>query len=96
LYRACNRREKNIDVVNYLISLGADYNNRNTIGETPLHGACRHGNLELVKLLVNSGADTTITNDSNRIAFTYLPNDITSEDILKECSPMNIKEPYEF
>lgn len=40
-----------------LISAGIDVSKAGDLGYTPLHLACMGGNLEMVKLLVSSGAD---------------------------------------
>lgn len=41
---------------------------QNASGNTPLHWACLNGHLETVKILVNAGADFTITNDAGHDA----------------------------
>jgi len=52
----------NIDGVRTMLDVGWDIDTRNVVwAETPVHRAAFHGNLELVKLLVNRGADLTIT-----------------------------------
>src|SRR5579884_4401225 len=40
-----------------LIAAGIDVNKAGDLGYTPLHVACMKGNLELVKLLVDNGAN---------------------------------------
>lgn len=40
-----------------LIEAGIDVNKAGDLGYTPLHVACMHGNLEMVRLLIDSGAD---------------------------------------
>ena len=46
-----------MNVVKYLIKLGADINKENTKKETPLFYACRNGNDELVDYLIGRGGD---------------------------------------
>ena len=43
--------------VKYLIQAGADVNDRDRVGDTPLQEAFRQGNLEIIRLLVDAGAD---------------------------------------
>ena len=45
------------NVLNILAARGANINERNEIGETPLHLATKNNRLESVKMLVNLGAD---------------------------------------
>jgi ankyrin repeat protein len=52
-----------IDEVKSIISKNNKIlNNKNTHGDTPLNVACYEGNLEIVKLLLNNGADVNNTN----------------------------------
>ena len=44
------------ELVNQLISNGANVNEPNFDGSTPLHIACRDGLLEMVKILIENGA----------------------------------------
>jgi ankyrin repeat protein len=46
-----------IDAAKALINAGIDINKAGDLGYTPLHVACMKGNLEMVKLLVESGAE---------------------------------------
>jgi ankyrin repeat protein len=52
--------EGHLDVVKYLISLGAHVNVGDNRGWTPLHMAAFFGHLSIVQFLVQSGADTNI------------------------------------
>lgn len=93
LHIACNSKTRNsLYIAKYLIENGANINIKNKFGGTPLYFACRNNNIELIKELVNCGADITIVNKLNRTAFSYLKT-VSMSDILKECSPMDIKEP---
>ncbi|GAB6029745.1 hypothetical protein CHUAL_005461 [Chamberlinius hualienensis] len=44
-------------VISIFVSRGADANSRSDSGETPLHYACRKGNLPVVSEMVNHGGD---------------------------------------
>jgi hypothetical protein len=48
-----------------LIDAGIDVNKAGDLGYTPLHNACIRGNLEMVKLLVASGADLFALSDGD-------------------------------
>lgn len=45
------------NIVNYLISKGAKIEDQDEYGSTPLHYAARSGHLDVVKILINAGAD---------------------------------------
>ncbi|CAF0888998.1 unnamed protein product [Didymodactylos carnosus] len=44
------------ELCRYLLGIGAEINAKDKEGSTPLHYACETNNLDLVKLLINSGA----------------------------------------
>ena len=50
-------RNGDAESVKYLLQAGADVNERNLVGDTPLQDAFRQGNLEIIELLVDAGAD---------------------------------------
>lgn len=62
----------NTETVNELIRLAdshhAPLNLRNTAGNTPLHWAAINGHLEVVKTVVEAGADVTILNAAGQDA----------------------------
>jgi hypothetical protein len=45
------------EMVEFLISKGANLNVKNRQGETPLHKAAQHGYIEILKLLLHAGAN---------------------------------------
>ncbi|KAM0277760.1 hypothetical protein ACHAQH_005553 [Verticillium albo-atrum] len=45
----------------YLLDLGTELNAQDSDGKTPLHDAARHGTKTQVELLLNHGADTSLT-----------------------------------
>ena len=56
------------DVVQVLIDAGADIDIKNP-GFSPLHSACRAGDLDIVKMLVRAGAVVSATNDEGFTCF---------------------------
>lgn len=63
LHRAVWGEQKE-QVVNLLLTKGANVNARNKYGYTPLHWAAKHGHFESVRLLLENGADPLSTNDT--------------------------------
>lgn len=54
-----------IEVVRYLIELGAQQDLKQNLGKTALHGACANGRLDVVKELLKSNAETKINITDN-------------------------------
>lgn len=62
-----------VEAVQLLLSQNVDINSKNQVnGWTALHWACKRNNEQVVKLLMNHGADFTIVNDDGRKAPEYL------------------------
>lgn len=53
----CIVRDGDLKAASILISAGIDVNKAGDLGYTPLHVACMGGNPEMVKLLIDHGAD---------------------------------------
>lgn len=72
LYRAVfvHPAYTDIDIINYLISLELDVNIQNIYGNTPLMWSAKCGNKEIVKILIENGADPTIKNMTGCTALT--------------------------
>lgn len=60
----------NVDIVNDLLKAGADMNVGDSNGWTALHFACKYGDFELVKILVDSGADVIKHTNSDETPLT--------------------------
>ena len=65
----CVVRWGDFDAAQILINAGVDVNKAGDLGYTPLHVACMKGSMEMVKLLVDSGADLFAMNEGD-IPFT--------------------------
>ncbi len=53
--------EEDISLVEYLLDKGANMNVLNRHGETPLHYCARYGRKSIASMLVERGADVTIS-----------------------------------
>ncbi len=56
LHIACEHNAP-LDVITYLVALGADKNLRDQAGRTPIKIACGKGNLDVAQLLMHAGAE---------------------------------------
>ena len=66
LHSACLLKETQPDIVRQLINRGVGVDTQDDHGETPLHMACRVGNLEVVKVLLDMNANPEIKDKYNR------------------------------
>lgn len=62
-------RSEHMDIINFLISIGADVNTIDDKGNTSLHYAAISNNAEIAKILVDSGADTNAINHDGETPF---------------------------
>lgn len=67
-------RNKNISIENYqrMIDLGANVNEQNKLGQTPLHNAIFSSQPEKVKLLLKNGASVHIMDNGGKDAYDYI------------------------
>lgn len=54
---------ESIEIIKYLVSVGADVNAKNDEGVTPLHLAVRTGNIEILTFLLSNGANVHVENN---------------------------------
>ncbi|CAI5531793.1 unnamed protein product [Closterium sp. Naga37s-1] len=59
------------EVVQVLLTAGADTDARNSTGNTPLQFACIKGNLDVARMLLDAGADLYATSDDKGNALEY-------------------------
>jgi len=72
---------KDVRIPTLLIRSGCKLNSENLEGETPIFDATRNSNKDMLKLLVQYGASTTIRNPSNQLALDF-STDLEISDIL--------------
>lgn len=60
-----------LDVIKYLISIGADVSFVNHKNETPLLNAALNGKMEVVRFLVENGADVMVVNENGATVLNY-------------------------
>lgn len=63
LAMACEKNR--IEIVSFLLEMGADVNVIDSYGNTPLLYACKKNNREIVSLLLNAGASVNVKDDNN-------------------------------
>lgn len=74
--------------VNYLINLpGCNIHRATHAGETPLHAAMRNQNEEIIKLLLNAGADPDRENQEGESP-RDIAKDMEMEYLLEKCPPL--------
>jgi hypothetical protein len=67
LHKVCYYpRSDAADVYRLVNECGANVNEQDDIGNTPLHAACYRGRQDVVEALMSCGADVNITNDDKR------------------------------
>ncbi|WIH89425.1 ankyrin repeat domain-containing protein [Brachyspira pilosicoli] len=62
------------DIAAALVKSGANINEQGIDGTTPLILACKQGNLNAAKILIDNGADIYIKDNDKKIAFNYINN----------------------
>ena len=83
LYYACS--DDDVDKAKELIKAGANVNAENKWGETPLIVAARHGHIEIVKLLIEAGADLETNDDGyTPLDFALMYEHTETVEILKQ------------
>lgn len=75
--------KEDIKRVKYLLRLGTDINIQDMEGRTPLFYAAHHDFMNIVDVLIKSGADWNIKNNKG-YDFTYLLTDKQKELIIKK------------
>ena len=54
-----------------MLSRGADINAQTASGMTSIHGACEAGKVNIVRLLMQNKADSTLKDGDGKLAFDY-------------------------
>jgi ankyrin repeat protein len=82
-----NVAANDVDGVNKTLDAGADVNEVDYYGNTPLHVACivDNGNAEIVSLLLRRRARPDIRNNSGQ-----LPADVATDEVIKQLLPNSL------
>ena len=64
----CAAATGHLNVVKYLVEMGADVNSTTLTNSTPMRAACFDGHLDIVSYLIEKGSDIEI---SNRFVLMY-------------------------
>jgi ankyrin repeat protein len=93
LLLACEN--KSIALVKLLLVKGADVNKRNRLCGAPLHVAVKSGDKEMVRVLLEWGANKSVTNASGATAVEKAREDGYNDlaDFIETWEPLEIKEP---
>lgn len=75
--------QKDDKIIKRLINLGFDVNTQDSNGETALHVAVEHGNLEIVKFLLKKDANINAKTKYNRTPIWMIDDEKMSVEILK-------------
>lgn len=107
LHTACYSTQ--VECVEFLLRQGANPNAKDDEGNTPLHSLLFHGDYNhprdnkeeyqkitsIINLLLSFGADPNITDNKGRTPYQIPKVSEQTQQILKECSTLDIKEPSE-
>ncbi len=67
------------EISKFLIQMGAEINEKDNLGVTPLHVASLKGNIEIAELLLEKGADVNIiANNGSTPLFSAIKNKLRS------------------
>jgi len=88
------RQPKNIRCIKAILKLGADINYRQpNTGATPIMYIAQTGSRDIVKFMIECGADLTITNSSGNTVYHYARlGNININDILREMDENRCQE----
>jgi hypothetical protein len=68
--KAAGTEPEVLEVVKFLVKLGADINGVDSNGETTMHGAAYRNHPKVVQLLADNGAKITVWNQANKTGLT--------------------------
>uniref|UniRef100_A0A3B0J0R6 Uncharacterized protein n=1 Tax=Wolbachia endosymbiont of Aleurodicus floccissimus TaxID=2152762 RepID=A0A3B0J0R6_9RICK len=83
----CQKKEAKLEVLNGLIKRGASVDIKDEHGNTPLHLACKNGNIELVKFLIASKVNLISENKEGHTPLYFAAQniDLSCAKFLIEC-----------
>jgi ankyrin repeat protein len=89
-------RENDVEQTKMLLALGANPNVTNERGETPLHWSANRGRVEMIELLLSSGADVNaVSSGRTPLDVAAVEGDIRIAEILAEAgAELNAKDEF--
>ena len=85
-------REKNLELVKYLVEHRADLNSTNKLNQSALIFAAQRGHLEIVKYLVENGADVNSMDENDlmySINIRFWKRSVRNSEIFKKKRTIN-------
>ena len=73
--------EKYKEILRDLLASGLDINEQDETGETPLYTAAEFGTVEMVQLLLQAGADPSISNDYRQLPYHVAGQNVRGDSI---------------
>ncbi len=85
----------NVEMVKILLKRGANVNNQDSLGRTPLHilfGDIATGNMNMCDLLLNNGANYELTDINGKTPLDFAKNSLCVSKLNLMCFEQRIKE----
>ncbi len=97
IMREIRKAEPNLNLVSDLILLGANLEWRDDDnGYAPLHGAVRSGNVEIVRMLIDAGADVNVQDAEGRTPLYLTSNEEIARMLIGAGAKLDIQDNWNF